>query len=39
MNSNITENINVSDVVIEIFNVFTYLFSLVTVAGVDLLRC
>jgi hypothetical protein len=39
MNSNITYNLDVSDIVIEIFKEFTYLGSLVMVGGGELLRC
>ena len=39
MNSNITCNKNVSDLVIELFKEFTYLSSLVTVGGGEVLRC
>ena len=39
MNSNITCNKNVSDLVIELFKEFTYLCSLVTVGGGEVLRC
>jgi len=39
MNSNITYNLDVSDLVIEIFKAFTYLGSLVIIGGGELLRC
>ena len=39
MNSNITCNRNVSDLVIELFKEITYLSSLVTVGGGEVLRC